>query len=50
MEEKVNNFTYYKAEELGMDEVKQIDDKMRSYHKDTVCEFEAQSYAQRNAQ
>ena len=33
-----------------MDEVKRIDDKMRSYREDAVREFEAQSYAQRNAQ
>ena len=53
VEEKVDKITHDdKVEELQlwMDEVKQIDDKMRSYHEDAVCEFEAQSYAQRSAQ
>ena len=53
MEEKVDKITHDdKAEELQlwMDEVKQINDKMRSYHKDAICEFEAWSHAQRNVQ
>ena len=48
VEEKVNKITHDdKAEELRlwMDEVKGIDDKMRSYREDAMHEFEARSYA-----
>ena len=53
VDEKVDKITHENLSEelqLWMDKVKHIDDKMRSYCKDAVWEFEAQSYAQRYSQ
>ena len=53
VEEKVDKITHTDESEelrLWMDEVKRIDDKMRSYCEDAVHEFKAQTYAQRTMQ